>query len=314
MEPGVAGAASGVFPLRFGIGDVDSYGMLFYGHYARFSERAANACMVPTDRGAAGGGACVAVLRCAALVKYVRRVAWNDAVTIRSTLVPDPSDRAADAGARAEAPATTERTLFHEWLVDDKPVHLSIATYSVSGGEMRAPTSDTRSAMRIRALQRDAAQIFSPPPQSYRREPCTVYPDQLSYRGGLTLPTIMDLMERQRTDIIGGQAELEKLRTDGDTRIVVYSMQQFALGDVKVAPKEQAGERTVPPPPPSTRGPPPACTRRSRSLQACSSRAVASTASTSASGTCRLAASSRRRIINSSSCEAPTRCPRRLTS
>ena len=31
--------------VEIGIADIDSYSMLFYGHYLRFNERAANLCL-----------------------------------------------------------------------------------------------------------------------------------------------------------------------------------------------------------------------------------------------------------------------------
>ena len=47
-EPAVLASSSaepGVFEVRPGIAEIDSYEMLFYGHYPKYCERAANACL-----------------------------------------------------------------------------------------------------------------------------------------------------------------------------------------------------------------------------------------------------------------------------
>lgn len=216
------------YHVSLGIGDIDSYNILFYAHYLRYCERAANACYP-------SGGRTHATLLRAELVKYSSSVAWNDAVEVRSTLVP------------RDEPVAGEVTLLHEWTVGGKTVHVCLATYSVDGDECPSnarmvPSADEklrrRELMRISALQREAGQIAEYDTGRYRRERCEVMPDMRSAAGGLNLPTILDLMERQRTEIIGGQAELERLKACDGVRIVVYSMQGFQLHNTPVAARE----------------------------------------------------------------------------
>ena len=213
--------ASHLTPLSLSIGDVDSYDMLFYAHYLRFCERAANACLPP--------GRAYAVLARADLVKYSSSVRWNDSVEIRSTLVPT-------------APGSTEdgdqHILLHEWVCTGKVVHTALATYQIHGGGsfVGAAVPVGTDERRIRALQRSALELFSP--TYYARELREVWPDMCGTGGSLGLPCILDLMERQRTELIGGQSELERLKQSEGIMIVVYTMQQLRLHGAPVAPRD----------------------------------------------------------------------------
>ncbi len=209
--------------LSLSIGDVDSYNMLFYAHYLRFCERAANECLP-------AGGRAYATLSRAELVKYSSSVKWNDDVEIRSTRVP------AAEGAPA---ADDQQMLLHEWICGGKAVHVCLATYTLHGGGSFSgaeATDDPGAQRRAKALQRESLQLFTPDPHSYKREQLRVWPDMVGPRGSLGRPTVLDLMERQRTEIIGGQAELERLKAEDGVMIVVYSMQQFRLHGTPVAP------------------------------------------------------------------------------
>ena len=214
-----AGASeAGFFEVRPGIAEIDSYEMLFYGHYPKYCERAANACL-PSH-------AACALLQRAEVVKYTQRVKWNDAVRIKSTRVDG------------------ESTLLHEWFIDTKLVHVCLASYTIRGADaFDAPLADKRTMMRIGALRKEGAQLFAPPASSYRRDLFTVYPDMLGGMAGgsaLGLPTVMDFFERQRTEYIGGQAELERLKASEGILIVVYTIQQLELHAVaSIAPRQQ---------------------------------------------------------------------------
>ena len=195
--------------VRLGISEIDSYNMLFYSHYLRYNERAANSCLSPESSSA--------VLRRVAVAKYMSSVRWNDAVDIRTTAVAGPS-------------AEGEHTLLHEWFVAEqyeKPAYLSLCTYTVCGvaGFTGARTPDVKEARRIQALQREAGLLFTPQDGGGCSETLPVYPDMIGPGGSLAVPCVMDLFERQRTTLIGGQEELERLKAEDGTFIVVYMIQ-----------------------------------------------------------------------------------------
>ena len=73
-----------------------------------------------------------------------------------------------------------------------------------------------------------------------KREPFAVFPDMVSATGTLSTPCVMDLFERQRTVLIGGQEELERLKLEGGTFIVVYLIQMLTLQPATVVrPREE---------------------------------------------------------------------------
>ena len=209
------------FVVDVGIADIDSYAMLFYGNYFKYNERAANA-LLP----ASAGVGVAATLKEAHLVKYANRVGWNDDVRVRST-------RVGDAGA--------EETLLHEWIVGGKTVHSALMTYTMAGGATFAGalTPDVSGERRAKAAQREASQLFSCPESTYRREEFVVYPDHVNGLGRLGAPCILDFFERQRTTLIGGQDELERLKAEDQVMIVVYSIQQLRFLPTAVRPREK---------------------------------------------------------------------------
>ena len=69
--------------MSVALADVDPTNFVYYGHYLRYNERAANACI-----GEAAGPHCCASLKGVELSKYVCGVRWNDSVDIRTTCVP----------------------------------------------------------------------------------------------------------------------------------------------------------------------------------------------------------------------------------
>lgn len=150
-------------------------------------------------------------------------------MVIRSRRIP-PLDSTTSSGGSGTG---TEETLLHEWICDGKtvPVHRCLATYRLHGTPSftRAPATEQKDERRVRALQRQAAETFTPDPKSYARERMAVFPDMCGAFGSLSLPTVLDLMERQRTELIGGQAELERLKQSDDIMVVVYEMQQLRL-------------------------------------------------------------------------------------
>jgi len=209
------------YRVQIGIADIDSYSIMFYAHYLRYCERAANACLPVAEK-------THAILQCANLVKFSAGVGWNDVVDVRTTKVP------VEAG---------EFTLLHEWLRSGKVVHTCIATYALSGASegftgARAAASDNE-VRRVRALVRESRDIFSPPEESYRRDTFVVFPDMMNAAGGLAAPAVLDLMERQRTELIGGQVALEQLKASEDVAIVVASMQQFRLHGSGISPRDK---------------------------------------------------------------------------
>lgn len=237
-----------VFRLSLGIGDIDSYAMLFYGHYPRYCERAATASL-PAQSGA------FFQLTSADLIKYSKSVGWNDVVDIRSTAVPPTKDASSD-----------ERAFLHEWICEGKTVHTCLATYrlvtaeppthdapptiapaaaapaaasSQEGSEVAAPEGQAERMLQLRvvALRRESSSLFEPPLASYRSQCFEVYADMLDAAGGLGLPTVLDYMERQRTEMIGGQAELERLQAEG-VMIVVYAVHQLRLSHAAVRPRQ----------------------------------------------------------------------------
>jgi len=247
--------------LRVSLADIDPTSFVYYGHYLRYNERAANELCVSD---------CSAVLINVMLSKYIRGAKWDEEVEIRTRLL--------DAD---EATATTGvLSLLHEWFVDGKIIHVSIATYAmkrcppgcsvikeaVTGDGDRAvgPSSEHdlpnvgtsserislgtgstygwqqsfRDTVRIRALQKEAMLTLEYPDLNVRRDEFVVYPDMISEYGTLCTHTVMDLMERQRTTLIGGQEALKRLGERGVT-IVCYSIQGLALSHVSVRARQR---------------------------------------------------------------------------
>ena len=117
--------------VRLGISEIDSYNMLFYSHYLRYNERAANTCLSPESSSA--------VLCRVSLAKSMSSVRWNDTVDIRTTVAPSAEGQSVQG----------ECTLLHEWFVAEqyeKPAYLSLCTYAVCGpaGFTGARTPDAR--------------------------------------------------------------------------------------------------------------------------------------------------------------------------
>jgi len=88
-------------------------------------------------------------------------------------------------------------------------------------------------------LRKEASKLFSPPGWSYRRDTRVVFPDAVGPSGRLGVAEIFDLMERQRTELIGGQAELQRLKAAEGVHIVVYSISMLSLHETAVAPQDE---------------------------------------------------------------------------
>ena len=103
-------------------------------------------------------------------------------------------------------------------MCEGKVAHLCIAMYAVHGQGLGAVPfaaalqPEPRLERRMIALQKEASTLFHPPPDSYRSADVRVWPDMIDHRGSLGLSTIMDLYERQRTELIGGQARAKDSR------------------------------------------------------------------------------------------------------
>ncbi|KAL3931187.1 MAG: hypothetical protein SGPRY_001227 [Prymnesium sp.] len=203
----VDAAVSPPMPIGLSIGDVDSYGILFYAHYFRFCERAANLC-VP---------GCAHAVLC-----RVEHMKYSSAISVA-----------------IEQEIAGEQTLLHEWVGPSKPtpLFLCLATYRLVGcpSFSLAPSADDKCARRVRALRSQAGHLFHPESRSYSHMRLSVFPDMCGARGGMSLPSILDLMERQRTELIGGQAQLEALKTSEGIMIVVYEIQQMRIHSTTVA-------------------------------------------------------------------------------
>lgn len=150
---------------------------------------------------------------------------WNDSVVIRSVAI--------------EQEIAGEQTLLHEWVGPSKPtpLFLCLATYRLVGcpSFSLAPGADDKCARRVRALRSQSGHLFHPESRSYSHMRLSVFPDMCGARGGMSLPSILDLMERQRTELIGGQAQLEALKTSEGIMIVVYEIQQMRIHSTTVA-------------------------------------------------------------------------------
>ena len=159
--------------VEIGIADIDSYSMLFYGHYLRFNERAANLCL--------GAESASATLSAIAMSTYKSSVRWNDEVYIRTTLVPRD-----DAAVPSD-----EHGLLHEWLVGEKLVHSCLCRYRVQGpvGFTGAHAPDDREKRKLLAQQRGSNVLFSA--QEGLRETGVVFPDMISASGTLAIPCLM---------------------------------------------------------------------------------------------------------------------------
>lgn len=220
-SPSNTAQQSAEMPVEVAIADIDSYSMLFYGHYLRYNERAANRCLATGS----------AVLRRVLLAKYANSVRWNDDVRIRTTAMPAPEGAPSD-----------EHSLLHEWVgLNSKVVYSALCCYTVRGasdGFTGALRAETKVLRRITAAQREAAMLFSAQGGG-KSETFAVFPDMLSGTGTLSTPCVMDLFERQRTKLIGGQDELERLKAAEGTMIVVYSIQQLELPPTPVQPRDE---------------------------------------------------------------------------
>lgn len=233
--------------VRVSLADIDPTNLVYYGHYLRYNERAANECL-----GDAVGPDGRATLAGVTLSKYIRGAGWDEHVEIRTTRVPAVDGDTEGAG--------NTQSLLHEWLVDGKLIHVSVAAYLVEGlapgcalseaftgarlvaGAQPVAGSDgrwqrCRDTVRIRALQKEAELTFTYPEANVRRDEFTVFPDMLAAGGKLTTHTVMDLMERQRTTLIGGQEALKLLKGRG-VAIVCYSIQGLKLSGAPVRARQ----------------------------------------------------------------------------
>lgn len=232
--------------VNVGICEIDSYDMLFYSHYPRYNERAANQCLTPAEI-TNGTPPCYAVLSQVHYLKYSRSVRWTDIVEIRTSLAGFP-DSNSDTGDFSVL-------LLHEWFCSPPGGQQAPSLASTSLSEYvvtltsngSAPNADSlreifmqRLAMvpekRQKMLQVDSKVKFEVKESNYRQDDYQVYRDMLGV-GGQVLPSaVMDIMERQRTELIGGQAMLETLKREDNILIVVYTLQKLRWGSAKASP------------------------------------------------------------------------------
>ena len=106
--------------------------------------------------------------------------------------------------------------------------------------------------------------LFTPQGGSGCSETLPVYPDMIGPGGGLAVPCVMDLFERQRTAIIGGQPALAWLDREG-IAVVVYRLRHMRLPIepvplgrklLQTSAEDSANVRRAPPPPRTPPTPP----------------------------------------------------------
>jgi hypothetical protein len=205
--------------VTIGMADVDAYAFLYYANYIKYNERAASlAAETPL------------VLSEVETMTFPLPVQWGSEVTIHTFLCPD------DAGSTAGSVR-----LLHAWTVaspESSGVHaaeaLKPAVYNTSVVTYTAPGALSSMAASLLALRPPPADhpLYAPlmacvrenrtrapafPLKCARLAPARratmrVGPDAIGFGGRLQPSVAMDLFERHRTAIIGGQPSLASLQ------------------------------------------------------------------------------------------------------
>ena len=209
--------------VTVGMADVDAYAFLYYANYIKYNERAASlAAETPLVLSEVGN------------MTFPLPVHWGSEVTIHTFLCPD------DAG-----PTAGSVRLLHAWTVASpdssgmhaaealKPVvyNTSVATYTAPGAAssmaasllaLRPPPADHPLYAPLMACVRENRTRAPAFPfkcarlAPTRRATMRVSPDAIGFGGRLQPSVAMDLFERHRTAIIGGQPSLASLQAYPD--------------------------------------------------------------------------------------------------
>lgn len=234
--------------VRIGMSDVDAYGFLYYATYIKYNERMAN-LISPAHALAVCG---------VQMMKFIRSVTWGSEITIATFLCP-PAHGSDDP--RAEAAGEEQLRLIHAWYdteevgarpTGDSPKQTPLTPHNISICSYKMPTSAAareavmgrfctppKSHPLFRQLLVCVREALTPVPPlppvcaplrpSRQRELCiTILPDAIGYGGRLAPSVALDLFERARTAIIGGQPNLAWLKEEG-VAVVVYRLREMLL-------------------------------------------------------------------------------------
>ena len=190
------------YQVKVGICDIDSYNMIFYSNYLKYNERAAyhviGECRIQNVR----------------IIKYLRSVQWESNVCIESHIL-----------------STNENTvdLLHVWLCDGKPMNQSVIKYAVPKYCREKIGEIPRlSKFLFHEWRKNAG--FTPDGMTHSIE-TPFYSDMCGMGGTMSNGTCLDLMERQRTELIGGQPVLHRLKVEEGILIVVVNIYDLRFGD-----------------------------------------------------------------------------------
>jgi acyl-CoA thioesterase FadM len=224
------------YMVRIGMADVDAYAFLYYSSYIRHNERAA--CHAVD---------CGLALREMEFMKFGRPVRWGMRTTIHTFLAFPDSERDSNL-----------LRVFHVWTCADEDgkdevdangnavaFNLSISTYSMPYepaarsrimSRLAAPKKGHPFFRQLMACTKEATLALPPLPPT-----CTplaaerqrdlfvrVCPDAIGYGERLNPAVAMDLFERQRTAMIGGQSAMRWLESNG-VAVVVYRLRQLTF-------------------------------------------------------------------------------------
>ena len=222
---------SAALEVTIGMADVDAYAFLYYANYIKYNERAA--CL------AAGTPL---VLTEVEDMTFPSPVHWGSEVTIHTFLCPD------DTGSTSGCVR-----LLHAWTVAPsgfsgaaealKPVvhNASVTTYTYAAPDgaasmlaLRAPPADhplyapLMACVRENRTRAPAFPLKCARLAPARRATMLVSPDAVGFGGRLQPSVAMDLLERHRTAIIGGQPSLASLQEES-VEVVVCRLRGLRL-------------------------------------------------------------------------------------
>ena len=210
------------FDVRVGIIDIDSYDMIFYSNYVRYNTRAAVQFFGEADV-AAHTRLTGQHLRLTGIevIKYLKPVRWTDAVHIETACVSRSAHTV---------------TLFHQWISEGRLMNRGIFSYqwhdpSAAVVELppfiqqqALPAVPPKRRMLVDFLRRDAVPTIDMNHIPEQQLDVCLYPDMFDATGQVSMRTLLDYMERGRTELVGGQLSLARLKREEHTMIVVSSI------------------------------------------------------------------------------------------
>jgi acyl-CoA thioesterase FadM len=209
---------------QIGIKDIDGYGHIWYGHYVKFFERAYREFL--------GQQAQTKVVEC---LKYAKSVPWGAVGSRIETYV-------------VEQDTKTDCIIFQRWIVSEsdnttitpdnvhgmaifhvsavgRPITPSLGTLKLQGGPQLTISVRGLRGSSVQGLQVDLT-------VGTVRRLQRLYSDMLS-EGRLSIIDTLDLFEQTRTDMVGGQAGLKKLK-DQHRELVIARMDGLVRHDVSL--------------------------------------------------------------------------------